>query len=290
MRKYLLYSTVMMIGLSLLFVSACRKHDCQDPQDPNCENFDPCYGKRMVHTDFIMTVGHGGFPPPGPWCELPLTDTFVHSYVVFEVPKGNVKGCSYQWKIGTESGFRYGEKFEVDFSPFREQGNWDAIVPITLTIRRPLDGCLGDPADTVVTVTRNLVFSSKSIQFITEQDDSLVYEGYFHHTPDIKSQLRFFYVKKGSFRNYNAPYIIVTGYPGTDTLLWITGNCGIEVCSNYNSVRWQMDTYSCSLKELSGYLSALKIRYHGSRDVIEISRDFRYPGGTVNYTFSGSKQ
>lgn len=48
--------------LSILFIHSCkREKPCDDPKDPNCENYDPCYGKKPVEADFGIyeVIGEG---------------------------------------------------------------------------------------------------------------------------------------------------------------------------------------------------------------------------------------
>lgn len=276
--------------LLILLVSSCHKK-CHDPSNPDCENYDPCYVKRIVNSHFIMKPGHGGFPPPGPWCELPETDTFSSSIVRFQVPSGNVSGCVYQWKIGTETDFRYGDVFEVDFENYRMQGNWNALIPITLNVHRPLDGCIANAADTLVSETRNLIFLETGNVLLTDNDDSLIYEGYFEETPNVKSMLKYYRVKQGVFRGNTAPYTLVVGYPGTDTLIWATASCGDpEVCINYSNWYLRYPTYHCSMGPVTGYLGDLHIQYLKGREMVRITREFRYPSGTVSHTFVGTRK
>jgi len=48
--KVFLYSFLI---LSLLFIEACEKK-CYDKTNPDCENYDPCYGKLETKADFIV--------------------------------------------------------------------------------------------------------------------------------------------------------------------------------------------------------------------------------------------
>ena len=45
---------------NLVFMNAC-KHDCipcEDPTNPDCSNYDPCYGKHRVTADFYIYENH----------------------------------------------------------------------------------------------------------------------------------------------------------------------------------------------------------------------------------------
>ena len=41
--------------VALLALGSCKKEKpCQDPSNPDCENYDPCYGKKAPSADFII--------------------------------------------------------------------------------------------------------------------------------------------------------------------------------------------------------------------------------------------
>jgi len=39
---------------ALALFTTCCKDDCLDPTNPDCENYDPCYGKTQPSAKFIM--------------------------------------------------------------------------------------------------------------------------------------------------------------------------------------------------------------------------------------------
>ena len=39
--------------LGLLALQSCKEEcPCDDPTNPNCDNYDPCYGKKPITADF----------------------------------------------------------------------------------------------------------------------------------------------------------------------------------------------------------------------------------------------
>lgn len=123
-----------MLSLSILF-NGCKK--CNDPQNPDCKNYDPCYGKSRINTYFKVRPGDNGFPPPEDWCDLIPCDSFTASSVRFDAPDNNPENSIYSWQIGTEPKPRIGKSIEVDFSKYLNAENWEKHFPITLTIKTP---------------------------------------------------------------------------------------------------------------------------------------------------------
>lgn len=44
--------------ITSVFTSCCDDHDCFDPANPDCVNYDPCYGKHPPSAEFIMEEGY----------------------------------------------------------------------------------------------------------------------------------------------------------------------------------------------------------------------------------------
>jgi hypothetical protein len=67
MKKYRI-PIVALTVLAAFSLQTC-KH-CNDPTNPDCANYDPCYGKKTINTFFKVRPGDRGFPPPEEWCDL----------------------------------------------------------------------------------------------------------------------------------------------------------------------------------------------------------------------------
>lgn len=55
--------TLKLIIISLLVVFSfysCKKNCCQDPTNPECENYDPCYGLQEANADFVIEENVNG--------------------------------------------------------------------------------------------------------------------------------------------------------------------------------------------------------------------------------------
>lgn len=158
--------------IAFLMLQSCR---CDDPSDPNCKNFDPCYEVQEPTADFDMSVGL--------CCELGGGNKTVKSYV-FDDDKlyfyGNVfleakydDATSYKWKIGFESEYREGKEVTVFFDyPWGK-------VDITLMVEYEVN----DECHLNKTGTDTL---KKSIELVTREDLPFwgTFRGYKEGAPD----------------------------------------------------------------------------------------------------------
>lgn len=88
MLKNLILATIL---LSLVSIYACKK-ECNNPTDPKCDNYDPCFGKSSVKADFIIEEEVGPV--------FVETDTIYAQNKVRFTP--TVEYDSLKWLIGTE--------------------------------------------------------------------------------------------------------------------------------------------------------------------------------------------
>jgi hypothetical protein len=161
-KNHPLLSLLCFILTFWLFASGCRKDcPCQDPNNPDCENYDPCYDKKRINSNFRVRAGDNGFPPPEEWCDLVPCDTLRASSARFDMPLNNPANSDYTWQIGNEPIPRKGKAIEVDFSDYLNAGNYEKYIPITLTIRTPLNSCMTNLEDTVIKVKREIFFTQK---------------------------------------------------------------------------------------------------------------------------------
>lgn len=147
---------------------ACDKDDepCDDRTNPECTNYDPCWNK-VVTADFKMRQTSPGFVIPedlqAEWC-----DTILGSGVEFLADME--EALSYTWQIGTETEPRFGRNLKLSFQSYlSDLSSYDPDVPdyriplpITLTVRNAPGGCV-NVSDTVLSVTRQVVFAMKSL-------------------------------------------------------------------------------------------------------------------------------
>lgn len=164
-----LFKYFLLLALISGVFSACDKDDepCDDNTNPECPNFDPCWNK-VVTADFKMRQTSPGFVVPedlqAEWC-----DTILGSGVEFLADMDGA--LSYTWQVGTESTTRAGRRIVVSFSSYTQDtlqnlnpDNPDYYLPlnVVLTVRNEAGPCIAE-SDTVLTITRQLVFARKSL-------------------------------------------------------------------------------------------------------------------------------
>jgi hypothetical protein len=288
MKKYRIPIVVLTVLAAFSFQTC--KH-CNDPTNPDCANYDPCYGQKTINTFFKVRPGDNGFPPPEEWCDLVPTDTFNASSVRFDMPEGNPENSTYEWQIGAEPEPRYGEGFEIDFSEYLNLGNhWESHIPITLTIRTPPNGCLTNPADTLVTVTRELFFTRQQIAglFAGLEDDSETYIGYFTSDPNTEIKLKFIQINSREWRGYTPPMNLITGLPHVDTLA-IPDKCGwIELCETYRQIHGRFGAYNSCMEDVAYYLYEVNNLFTNGREKLKLELIFDPPQGRIQYSFEGT--
>jgi len=94
-----------------LGMGSCCKEECQDPQNPECGNYDPCWGKKPVTADFIFGRTTAT-PEPINGVDYPICeDTIFNSggvnrkgfdYGIGLKFQAIENGAKYTWKLGSE--------------------------------------------------------------------------------------------------------------------------------------------------------------------------------------------
>ena len=269
MVKKVLY--IVLMGLMLPF--GCRKEcpKCDDPTNPDCENYDPCLGKKHVNSLFRVRPGDRGFKPPEEWCDLIPCDTFNASSVRFDIPLGNPDNSTYEWQIGDEPNTRTDKGFEVDFSDYLNDGNWETFLPVTLTVRTPLNECLTNPEDTLIVVTRELFFTQKQLSIFEPGETEVSYKGYFTDKSDQEVILQHIIIQKGTFRNQFTPINVVVGLPFTDTFFF-PRVCKFESCENFKHKKANIFTTLNHCNEVYDYKVEFwdRIFLNGTKKIKEI--------------------
>jgi hypothetical protein len=286
----------------VLFFNSCRKECCQDPTNPKCENYDPCYGKTRINTNFRVRPGDRGFKPPEEWCDLIPCDTFNESSVRFDMPVNNPSNSSYEWQIGTEATPRTGKAFEVDFSDYLSDNGWERHISVTLTIRTPFNNCMQNQDDTLKVVKRDLFFSEKrySHHWLGLGNNKAVYRGVFNHKPEEVVVIEFIKIENGSFRQLKAMDLyLITGIPKTDTIIEPIG-CPLNYCFSSKQMIGRYNTQidcsanvgsgkSISLTKLSNYMSEFEFTSIKEFDKIRYNWVFTKPSGIERYEFIGER-
>ena len=135
----------LLLSLVILTFTSCRHH-CQDPSNPDCENYDPCYAKIAptanfyIYENIIWDIDNLGFE----WVKYDA-DTIATAGVNFEAQYPNA--ISYEWHIGSE--VLYGRRV------YRESFPENADIPITLKVTTHRDNlCFPNVMDTIITKTK----------------------------------------------------------------------------------------------------------------------------------------
>lgn len=186
MKTNKLFQTVLlMVGLMLL--AQCCKPDpdpptpppCTDQTNPDCPNYDPCYGEHPVTADFKMydDIFTGG----------PFAGTWYEDSVLF---KGNIKfeafedSAYYKWYLGQEVLEGYGDSIVTKGISNLDPGTYDAALVVE---KAPNLMCFPDDDGrdsiyktfTIVDRCDLLVINKYKGVFNSAPEDSLVIEFYF---------------------------------------------------------------------------------------------------------------
>jgi hypothetical protein len=146
-NTYLFLSLLtLLIGLSV----QCKKK-CYDPTNPQCENYDPCYGKKLVSAAFkIQEVVSFPFNTiPDAWGESPDTDTIATYGIQFTALED---GAEYEWHIGREV-LTGKSVYRQNFTPFD-------TYPITLIVKKQPNKLCFPKDDGIDTLTRRMYAGS----------------------------------------------------------------------------------------------------------------------------------
>ncbi|HEY1046105.1 MAG TPA: hypothetical protein VGF79_06660, partial [Bacteroidia bacterium] len=237
MMNYNLLRITMLIVIAI-GISSCKKR-CYDPKNVECDNYDPCYGKTRINSNFRVRPGDGGFPAPEQWCELMPCDTFNASSVRFDVPINNPNNSTYTWQIGSEPSPRKSIGFEVDFSDYLDAGNWETHIPITLTIRTPLNYCMTNKEDTLIKVKRDLFFTKAWKHPFSGNPGSKVFEGYLLEKPNETFRIKTEFNNEKYYKKletYGNNFFFI-GFPFADTILRPWSIFVKDDCSNFKHFR-----------------------------------------------------
>lgn len=162
---------LVLFSVTLLIAQSCKR-ECHDPANPDCENYDPCFGKEKTSADFTISEVVSGFANE-------TDEVFRMSYVQFESKQDF---DSYEWVIGNHPDTFRTKK--CGLQSFPEGG--------TITVRfigkkQPNRTCFPED-DGIDTVYKSFKVSAA---------DSLIpilgeYEGYYDAYPNQKVTVKVF--------------------------------------------------------------------------------------------------
>jgi len=84
--------------LSLFIVCSACKRDCQDHTNPDCDNYDPCYGKVKPSAKFIMEESNPVLASQGIW----YADSAFFGAMLRFRSEYNEPDYKHIWYVGTE--------------------------------------------------------------------------------------------------------------------------------------------------------------------------------------------
>jgi len=99
LKKFKLEHVLLLAGVILLTLHACKKdeEECCDPTNPNCGNYDPCFGETEVSADFQFLARYG-IGNDAEW--IPETK-FIGSPIRFSAI--DKQADSYTWYLGLDT-------------------------------------------------------------------------------------------------------------------------------------------------------------------------------------------
>jgi hypothetical protein len=209
--KQIMRLILMAIGLSgAIYLQSCKeKEACQNPRDPECENYNPCIDAKPVSAAFHMYEAHNLLWMPELWVNYD-TDTSITNQVRFKALETN--SLSYTWYIGTEVEPRTGSSVVIDFDNNRTPKRIRLIVK-----KDPNRSCFPND-DGVDTLDRMLYF--------IDRFDSL-------NAPMIGS------FKGVSTKNPTEQITVQIGYYFLPIGYWYTTITGFSDCTAYvTSLDW----------------------------------------------------
>jgi hypothetical protein len=175
LKKSFKYLIILLAGMALV-LNSCKEDcpSCQDPTNPDCDNYDPCWNKQPVTADFEISQQPVTFYPDyiGDWHpDL----KFFRSLIGFR-PVNFIEGdtsVKYTWLLGSEVVHDY--YLERDFSDTEQSG--ENNIRITLIVEKEPDlDCfpLDDGKDTI---TKYIQLVENACEFLTFGDFKVLFEG-----------------------------------------------------------------------------------------------------------------
>jgi hypothetical protein len=133
---------------------ACKR--CNDPGNPDCKNYDPCYGKTAASADFDI-FERGRWRGGSNWIET-KSDTIIYdSFAVFRANQSENNDLEYSWKIG----FMEKEFTEPEVSLQFMEDVFGQTLPIRLIVtKKQGQTCITNPHELRDTVIKFLHITS----------------------------------------------------------------------------------------------------------------------------------
>ncbi|MFN9111923.1 MAG: hypothetical protein ACK5XN_17810 [Bacteroidota bacterium] len=211
--------------------------DCNDPRNPDCENYNPCIDAQATNAAFtIKEATYTQIIDPSLVDDLIDTDSCYMNSVFFEATQQDAD--SFIWQVGSEIEPRYGKRINVQFPDNLRGTNFNVRLIVK---RKPNTRCF--PNDNGIdTVMRRFYF----LRF----NEPLSWEGTYYGSDDDKPDSMYTIVLGHSYDAAEQEDIIkVFGVPRgcTDTINeWIGGHVA------FKNVWFQRNGLGCQQKIVRG--------------------------------------
>ncbi|MBX7206188.1 MAG: hypothetical protein K1X81_12260 [Bacteroidia bacterium] len=251
---------ILILSLLLLF-NSCQH--CNDPTNPDCGNYNPCYGASNV-ADFECTEYFDANNDLNVKCD---TLVFGTTSCLFN---SKMEYFSYDWQIGSDTNHRYGKTFTINFN--KSFGS----IPVTLIGKRaPNPKCIPND-DGVDTFTKPItIVDWKASPIMGRYTGSLISNPYDTFTIEIRADHNVHQLSLGD-------PILLNLMQGCDVIFGIDSKGYKQFISYFN---YYTPSGVCNQNtEIRGMLDQ-------SNQFITITyRIFKDPQGRLTETFIGKRQ
>lgn len=252
MKKVLSFLLPLFV-LSLMLMSSRCKQECEDISNPDCPNYDPCYGKTGTIADFkIMEVGESRISI---YTFAYETDTVNGWDVIFE-PRNPIAGAEYRWEIGV--GVYEKQKVTLNFQSVSN----GSVIPIKLIVKRKDVDKTCFPNDKGIdSLTKNMYINYKCL---VAGLDTTIYRGHHKDNPNEELEVKFYY------RNLllDDDYIVE------------------NLVKEFKKTRLGVHFGSYRMLDFNGYdgMSIQGTAYLNRNDSISIKYEYNYPTGPSSFS------
>lgn len=173
------FAFILLIGFAML-LSCCKP--CEDPTNPECKNYDPCYRLSPVSAEFEMFESIYNIPDFNFYHDAKVVTGTHLSINPLKLIALDSSELDHQWIIGTDPRIREGANEVVNFVGY--------VGPLTIThivSGEPNRGCFPDD-DGIDTVTKTIEILPYVTNALFLEDGDLpiygTFRGYHTHLPN----------------------------------------------------------------------------------------------------------
>ena len=228
--NYIIKLFVVLLTGTFVFVASCKKEEpepcpvvCEDPSNPDCPNYDPCYSVEEVSADFDILEQIAAIAS---WADSFTVASEVSSFGLIKFKAKQENALHYTWYIGSEVITDVDEVARLFSQPNLTPGT---VVTITLVVEAiPNLDCFPND-DGIDTVTKSFRLVDRCEYWVNgtfrgawadeQSTDSFnVRFEFFDHSGSNCSNLRIWNLTNHSQCDSNSTYFTV---PTNSTLLTI---------------------------------------------------------------------